>query len=49
MYYYEFLLVFDVAIANTLLLYYEYNYSIELKPSTTLPFSPLYNMLVEEL
>ena len=49
MYYYKFLLIFDVAIANTLPPYYKYDYSIELKPSTTLPFSPLYNILVEEL
>jgi hypothetical protein len=47
--YHEFLPVFNIATANTLPPYRKCDYSIELKPGTTLPSRPLYNMSIEEL
>ena len=47
--YHKFLPAFDVAVANTLPPYRKYDHSIKLKPGTTLPFRPLYNMSIEEL
>jgi len=47
--YYKSLPAFNVAIANTLPPYYEYDHSIELKLGTIPPSSPLYNMSIEEL
>ena len=47
--YHEFLPVFNIATANTLPPYRECDHSIELKPGTTPPSRPLYNMSIEEL
>jgi hypothetical protein len=47
--YHQFLLVFNITIAKTLLFYRKYNYSIKLKPGTISLFGLLYNMLIKEL
>ena len=47
--YHEFLRAFDLATANILPPHRDCDHSIELKPGTTPPSGPLYNMSVEEL
>jgi hypothetical protein len=47
--FHKFLPAFDVAAANTLPPHRKCDHSIKLKPGTTPPFRPLYNMSIEEL